>query len=119
VEEALKLDELSKTIFWRDAIAKEMKNVMLAFEFIDDDKPSIGYKKIPCHMIFGTKSDLTRKARLVAGGHMTDAPKESVYASVVSRDSVRLAFMLASLNDLKVLVGDVQYAYLNEPTKER
>jgi hypothetical protein len=41
VEEALKLDELSKTTFWRDLIAKEMKNVMPAFEFIDDDKPSL------------------------------------------------------------------------------
>jgi hypothetical protein len=50
---------------------------------------------------------------------MTDVPKESVYASIVSRDSVRLAFMLASLNDLKVLVGDVQNAYLNAPTEEQ
>jgi hypothetical protein len=61
-------------------------------------------------MIFDIKSDLTRKARLVAGGHMTDIPKDSVYASFVSRDK-RLAFMLASLNNLKVLVGDVQNAY--------
>jgi Reverse transcriptase (RNA-dependent DNA polymerase) len=119
MEEALKLDELSKTTFWRDAIAKEMENVMPAFEFIDNNKPPIGYEKIPFHMIFDIKSDLTRKARLVAGGHMTDVPKESVYASVISSDSVRLAFMLASLNDLKVLVGNVQNAYLNAPTEER
>jgi hypothetical protein len=55
----------------------------------------------------------------VAGGHISDVPKESVYASVVSRDSLRLAFMLVSLKDLKVLVGDVQNAYLNAPTEER
>jgi hypothetical protein len=42
VEVALKLDELSKTTFWRDGIAKEMKNVMPAFEFIEDNKPPIG-----------------------------------------------------------------------------
>jgi hypothetical protein len=59
VEEALKLDELSKTTFWRDAIAKEMANVMPAFEFINNNKPPIGYKKIPCHMIFHIKSDLS------------------------------------------------------------
>jgi hypothetical protein len=76
MEDALKLDELSKTIFWCDAIAKEMKNVIPAFEFIDDNKPPIGYKKIPCQMIFDIKSDLTRKARLVPGGHMTDVPKD-------------------------------------------
>jgi hypothetical protein len=103
VEEVLKLDELSKTPFWCNVIAKEMKNVMPAFKFIDNDKPPIGYKKIPCHMIFAIKSDITCKARLVAGGHMTDIPKESVYASAVSRDSVRLVLMLASLNDLKFL----------------
>jgi hypothetical protein len=85
----LKLDELSKNTFWRDEIAKEMKNVMPAFEFIDDNKALIGYKKIPCHLIFDIKSDLVRKARLVAGGHMTDILKESDYASVVSRDSVK------------------------------
>jgi hypothetical protein len=62
----------SKNTFWRDAIAKEMKNVMPAFEFIDNDKPLIGYKKIPCHMIFDIKSGL------VAEGHMTNVPKESV-----------------------------------------
>jgi hypothetical protein len=53
-----------------------------------------------CHMIFDRKSDLTRKARLVAGGHMTDEPHESVYSSVVSRDSVRITFTIASLNGL-------------------
>jgi Reverse transcriptase (RNA-dependent DNA polymerase) len=99
-------------------IAKEMKNAIPAFEFMDDNKPPIGYKKIPCHMIFDIKSDLTCKARLVAGGHMTDVPKESVHASVVSRDSMGIVFMLASLNDLKVLVGDVKNAYLNAPTEE-
>jgi hypothetical protein len=70
-------------------------------------------------MVFDVKMDLTRKARLVAGGHKTDPPKESVYSSVVSRDSVRIALLLAALNDLDVLVADVQNAYLNAPTKEK
>jgi Reverse transcriptase (RNA-dependent DNA polymerase) len=96
-----------------------MKNVMPAFEFRDDDKVPTGYKKIDCHMIFDVKVDLTRKARLVAGGHQTDVPKDSVYSSVVSRDSVRLALTLASLNGLSVLSADVQNAYLNAPTGEK
>jgi hypothetical protein len=91
--------------------SKEMKNLMPAFEIINDDKQLIGYKKIPYRMIFDIKLDRTCKARLVAGGHVTYVPKESVYASVVSRDSMRLAFMLASLNDLKVLVGDVHLVW--------
>jgi hypothetical protein len=42
-----------------------------------------------------------------------------VYSSVVSRDSVCLAFLIAALNDLGILSADVQNAYLNAPTKEK
>jgi hypothetical protein len=90
----------SGTNFWRKAIDKEMRNVKPAFEFRDDNKVPIGYKHIDCHMIFDVKLDLTRKARYVAGGHQTDPPKDMVYASVVFRDSVCIAFLLAALNDL-------------------
>ena len=38
---------------------------------------------------------------------------------MVTRDSVRIAFTLAALNDLQILAGDVQNAYLNAPTKEK
>jgi hypothetical protein len=119
VAEALKVDRDTGTDFWRKAIDKEMKNVMPAFEFRDDNEVPIGYKHIDCHMIFDVKLDLTRKARYVAGGHQTDPPKDMVYASVVSRDSVRLAFLLAALNDLNILAADVQNAYLNAPTTEK
>ena len=119
VEEALAIDRRTGTDFWRKAIEKEMKNVGIAFEFPADGEVPSGYKHIPCHMVFDIKSDLRQKARLVAGGHKTDPPKESTYSSVVSRDSVRIAFTIAALNGLDVLVGDVQNAYLNAPTKEK
>ena len=59
--------------------------------------------------------DFTQKARLVAGGHLTDTPSSMTYSSVVTRASVRLVLMLAELNGLEVLVGDVGNVYLNEP----
>jgi Reverse transcriptase (RNA-dependent DNA polymerase) len=117
--QALAIDASTGTSFWREAIAKEMKNVMPAFSFKDDDKVPNGYKKVDCHMIFDIKIDLTRKARLVAGGNQTEVPKESVYSSVVSRDSVRIALTIASLNNLNVLAADVKKPYLNAPTKEK
>ena len=46
---------------------------------------------------FDVKSDLTRKARHVVGGHSTDPPKETVCSSVITRDSVRIAFLAAAL----------------------
>ena len=63
--------------------------------------------------------DLTRKARLVARGSMTEATKEQTFASVVSRDTVRLFFLLAALNDLDLLSCDIQNAYLTADCRER
>ena len=52
VEEALRIDEETGTDYWRKAIEKEMKNMMPAYEFGDDDKMPVGYAKIQCHMTF-------------------------------------------------------------------
>jgi len=66
------------------------------------------------------KIDLTRNARLLAGGHQNPSVKSHAsYSSVASRDSIRLCFMLAALNELDILMGDVGNAYLNAPNKER
>ena len=46
-------------------------------------------------------------------------PAQSTYASVVSRDSVRIGFLIAALNDLDILAGDIGNAYLNAPCKEK
>ena len=48
------------------------------------------------------KHDERYKSRLVAGGHLTDTPVESVYSGVVSLRGVRLVIFLAELNGLKV-----------------
>jgi hypothetical protein len=120
VEEALEIDCLTNTTFWFDAIQKEMKNVRVAFKFLDTgERIPIGYKWIKCHSIFDVKMDFTRKAHFVAGGHMTDPPLTLTYSSVVSRDSVRIAFMLAALNDVNLLAADIENDYLNAPTRER
>ena len=66
-------------------------------------------------MIFDVKmEDFRRKSRLVAGGHMTDTPAAIMYANVVSRESVRLALMLAALIALEVKCGNVMNAYIND-----
>jgi hypothetical protein len=119
VDQALSIDAETGTEFWRKAIEKEMKNVSPAFEFKEDDVMPIGYQHIDCHMIFDVKMTLDRKARYVAGGHQTAPAKDMTFASVVSRDSVRIAFLTAALNDLRVLGADVQSAYINAPTTER
>ena len=55
----------------------------------------------------------------MADGHLTTAPATITYASVVSHETVHLALTFASLNDLKVKVGDVLNAYITAPVKEK
>ena len=123
VQEARELDRLNGDTLWWDAICKEMKNIRIAFEEYDDDPMKLppGYQKITCHMIFDVKmgENFRRKARMVAGGHVTEVPTNLTYSSVVSRDSVRIALTIAALNDLKVLACDIQNAYLSAPCREK
>jgi len=61
----------------------------------------------------------TRKARLVVDGHKTRPPSSITYSSVVSRDSVRIALTIASLNSLEVSACDIGNAYLNAQCREK
>ncbi len=70
-------------------------------------------------MHFELNLDLTRKGRFVAGGHMTNPPPYLTYSSVVARDSVHLALLVAALYDLDILVADIGNAYLNTETKDK
>jgi cyanate permease len=97
-----------------------MCNNSIAFEFLEHgEKAPIGYKKITPHMVFDVKMDFTCKARLVAGGHLTEVPTSLTYSSVVSRDSIRIMFLIAALSDLKTLSADIGNAYLNAPDCEK
>ena len=107
--------ELSKTVeqnalnaengntLWADAISKEMESVRVAFEVLPDGKSvPIGHQFVQCYMVFDTKmEDFRNKARLVAGGRMTKALATILHAITVSRETVRIALTIATLNDLE------------------
>ena len=118
---AFELDKNNGNTFWKDSIPKEMKNVCVAFQILDENEEvPIGYKFIRCHMIFDVNMEyFCRKSRLVAGGHITDTPSAITYASIVSRESLRLALMLDALNSLEVKRGDVMNAYITAPITEK
>ena len=129
VEEALQIDEENGNTLWRDAIEKEMRKAKVSYTAIQDATPQDvrsnkcddlrGHQEIKCHIIFDVKMDFTRKARFVAGGHMTDTPSSITYSSVVSRESVKIAFLIAALNDLDIMSCDIGNAYLNAPCREK
>jgi hypothetical protein len=107
--EAVKLDEENGNTLWQDAIRKEMNNVRIAFNILNGkDVIPPTYQEIRYNMIFDVNmEDFHHNARFVTGGHTTDAPHVMTYASVVSRESVRIALTLAVLNDLDVMMGDI------------
>ena len=120
VKEAFDLDRANGNDYWEQAIKKEMSNVRVAFEILEDDQSlPPGYSKCTCHIIFDVKMDGTRKARYVKDGHKTEEWEGSCYAGVVSRESVRIALTYAALNDLDVMAADIRNAYLQAPPSER
>ncbi len=121
-DDCIRIDRENGNTLWQDAIRKEMTKVQVAFQVLNgDSEPPPTYQEIRCHLVFDIKmEDFQRKARLVAGGHMTTSPPAYVtYASVVSRESVRIALTLAALNDLEVKTADIENAYLTAPVGEK
>jgi hypothetical protein len=121
VQEAFEIDKENGDNCWAESIQKEMNNVRVAFRILEDgeDVPP-GYQFMKCHLVFDVKFDGFRfKSRMVAGGHMVDTPPFLTYASVVSRETVRIALLMAALHDLDVKAADVENAYLTAPTSEK
>ena len=71
-------------------------------------------------MVFNIKmEDFRHKTRFVAGGHMTKASATIMFASVASRKTVRIALMIAALNDLEVKLGDILNEYIKALVTEK
>ena len=59
-----------------------------------------------------------RKARPVAGGHMTKDQATMTYASIVSRETVRIALMITALNNFEAKLDNI-LAYIQAPVAEK
>ena len=111
VKHAHKIDARNGNTLWRDALKKEMYNVGVAFEILDEGvHVPHGWKQVTRHLVWDVKMDFTRKARWVLNGHKTPDPIGSTYAGVVSRESVHIALTYAALNDLDVFAANIQNA---------
>ena len=87
VQEAYKLDQENGNELWRQAMDAEINQLLDYETFVDKgmiQSAPEGYQLIKCRMIFAVKQDGRRMGCLVAGGHMTKHPEDSVYSSVVS-----------------------------------
>ena len=119
---ALELDKRNKNNRWKECTQLELSQLSDYVVFEDLGKNAAvpeGYKKIRTHLVFAVKHDGRHKARMVADGHLTDVPLDSVYSGVVSLRGLRLVLFLAELNDLNTCATDIGNAYLEAETKEK
>lgn len=120
VHRAIEIDAETGTNHWSDAMNKEVKTVLPALRILEENESvPPGYTLIELMTVFDVKMDLTRKARICARGDQTDPPLSVTYASVVTRESIRLGFLLASLNRVDILSADIAGAYLNAKCAEK
>ena len=97
-----------------------MQNISVAFEIPPTGAPvPIGWKKSSGHLIWDVNMDFTQKTRWVKDRHRTPDPKDSNFAGVVSRDSVRIELTYVYLNDVDVTAADIQNAYLQATYSEK
>jgi hypothetical protein len=97
---AVGLDGRHGTTWWVDATSLEMVQLDNYNCFHDQGKgvdiPK-SFKKICAHLIYDVKHDGRHTAQLVADGHLTNIPVDSVYCGVVTLQGLRLLIFLAEL----------------------
>ena len=98
-----------------------MINKFKAFCILKDGKfLSSDYKKLWYHFVFDVKFDRRRKARWIMDGNFTPSmPQEECFASVVSTEAVCLGFVLAQIQGLQCIAGDVSNAFLTAFTHKK
>ena len=120
---AYKLDKINNDRDWEDSMDKEVGSINShqVFIILEENEPlPKGYKLIPYHYVFDAKFDGRKKSRLVAGGHRApDVPENEIYSGVVSIETIRVAFVLAAMNNLDVCAADVSTAFLYGKTREK
>jgi hypothetical protein len=120
-DDCMRLDKENDNTLWQDTVRMEMKNVIIAFKILNGEEsiPPTN-QDIRCRVIFDAKmEDFRRKVRFVARGHTTYTPHAMAFASVVSRESVRISLTPAALNDVDVKMADIENAYPPAPITEK
>ena len=89
--DAMRLDKENGNTHWQDAMDLELTQIHEYKVFKDTGKAKFhngkvvtpdGFQKIRVHFVYAVKHDGRFKARLVADGHLTKEPVESIYSGV-------------------------------------
>ena len=110
--DATRLDKENGNTHWQDAMDLELTQIHEYKVFKDTGKAQFhngkvvipdGFQKIRVHFVYAVKNDGRFKARLVADGHLTKEPVESIYSGVVSLRSLRMVVFLSQLRCWKCI----------------
>ena len=92
-----------------------MQNVM-AFKIVPDGKLTpIGHQLVQCNMVFHIKVEVFRQRV----GFWAETPTTVMYTIVLSRETVRIALMIAAFNDLQVKLSDILNLCVLVPVTEK
>jgi Reverse transcriptase (RNA-dependent DNA polymerase) len=121
VKVAYDLDNKNGNIKWSDAMNEEISSPLEFSTFKDlvEIAHLDEHNNIIVHFVFNVKHDFRHKARLVAGGHLTDPSTERTYSGVALLRTMRIALVAAELNSIDIMVGDLSSAYLETYTQEK
>jgi len=100
---AVELDKCNDNTKWQESTALEMTQLHEFKTFNDlgkGAKAPEGYRKIRVHLVFDVKHNGWHKSRLVANGHLTEVPLDSVYSGIILLCRLSLLLFLAELNNL-------------------
>ena len=104
---------MQQNTMWRDALAKEMYNVGVISEVLEEGQQAPAVRHLVTgHIVWDVKMDFTWKARWVLDGYKTPDQNGSMFAGVVLRESVKIPFTYAALNSLDICVANINNAYL-------
>ena len=117
--EAMLLDKKNFNSKWADAEEKERELVSVSVR----SSRTLGRMGglLMATKVYDVKHDGQHRVCMVAAGHLTEVPIESIYSGVVSLRGIRLMIFLAELNQIEAWGTDISSAYLtvNAFTKEK
>ncbi|KAL7461055.1 hypothetical protein ACHAXS_001491 [Conticribra weissflogii] len=90
IDDALAIERCTGSTLLVDAIVKEMQNVRVAFDTLEDGRNvPHGFPFVKCHMIFDIRLEgFHCKTCLIAGVHVTNVPATYTYASFITHETI-------------------------------
>ena len=102
------LDEENENTLVTDVINREIENMKVAFDILDDgSKILFCHNKMHSDLVFDSHIALEYKACWVKDGHKTPQPQWNTFSGAVSRESYRVALTHATLNNVPICTCDV------------